>query len=282
METKICPTCERTVLPDSEGNCPSCKEFLNQAADVENGQEFWVCRYCETKNAIKVIECKNCLEANMSCEVIINDETKHVESVNGLISLIKSGRICLTTQIRRLVGENREWEAFENYKEEAVLSRYFTPIASTAWQFAFKGITIGIVIKGLDTAALFFASDVLAGFLWLLTLFGLMFSDKLKIPGWVVVGAILFFSVKYGISVNLFITFLTVVIVGALFGFPAGMFVGSITGLIRRSRNLVVPGVTPEKGVVFIYYTLIPILVFISLAVLYFLWLNPLILKNLE
>jgi hypothetical protein len=297
----ICPNCGNKVLLGSNEICPSCQNFVetnttnlvkvnsaDQNTDVDDSsmdhtsEVFWTCGSCNTINEITAFECKNCLKPNESCEIQIGEEIKKIDSFERFIPLIKKGKINASTKIRRLAGKDRDWGDFEKMKKEEKLSRYFSPITSTSWQYAFIGITVGIVLKGIDTAVLFFAIDPFTGMIWLVTLFGILFHEKLKISSWVIVGAVLFFSFRYGISVNLFVTFFTVVIIGAMFGFPAGMFVGSIVGLVRRVRHLVVSDVNDEKRTVIIYYSILPLVGFVSLVLLYFFWLNPLILKYLE
>lgn len=102
------------------------------------------------------------------------------------------------------------------------------------WHYTIKygwyGAIAAISIKALDTTITMYSIDEITGNIWLAIVASLFVTKKWP---WAPVVP-LFLSFKFGVKLNLFIVFLSTLLVGALFGFPAGMIVGTVVG---HSKN---------------------------------------------
>lgn len=82
-------------------------------------------------------------------------------------------------------------------------------------------------------------------------------------------------SIKSGVKANLFVAVLAVMLVGTVFGGPAGMMVGTITGHFRQKKCPRAPDAVPEGAEPYLIGMVLPAIFLGVLIPFYFLWLTP-------
>jgi len=228
-------------------------------------------------------------ESSVAAEPAEEKTVMQVKSEHGLITIyadfaalkdaIVQGRV-LKGMLLRVVKESdrdREddvaggsWQRIEElakgYPELDVLYR---PIWTTAKKFILYGIMTCVALKTLDTTILFFEASPALGIAWLITI-GSMFIKKWWGPAFAI-----YFSVKAGIAVNLFAAALGVGVVGALFGTPLGMLIGTAAGYWKSRHGTLACDAVAEGYQPWICGLALPLVALVSLSWFYFVWLVP-------
>jgi hypothetical protein len=140
------------------------------------------------------------------------------------------------------------------------------------------GIYIAIGLKALDTAYAFFSANLLLG-LFFLGAIAAMFIPKI---GPVASIVIIFLSVRTFPSVNIYLTVIAAMLVGAILGCLPGMAVGGIIGLSKKKSLPLARDATPEPDNLVLKVVALPILAGCVLWAFYFLVFNPWLVKLLS
>lgn len=150
------------------------------------------------------------------------------------------------------------------------------------WGYAMEGLKWGIYIaiglKALDTAYAFFSANLLLG-LFFLGAIAAMFIPKI---GPVASIVIIFLSVRTFPSVNIYLTVIAAMLVGAILGCLPGMAVGGIIGLSKKKSLPLARDATPEPDNLVLKVVALPILAGCVLWAFYFLVFNPWLVKLLS
>lgn len=287
---------EQVQLANVDETCKEIEES-SKAQELRNSPEGeavidtvlpdgWTCRACGQQNAPGEDKC-----TNKNCAVI--DERLEVEN-NNLITeyptfhdfetkiLQEAYSVSANTRIRKKCGKNRDWQPLNIFSRGTVLERFVAPIKSTSNEFIFYGIAFIALLKAIDTTIFLFTVHPGLGFFWLVSIVLFVASIFNKVSLLLGIGAIIFMQIKFGIQFNVFVTFLTIVLIGVILGIPLGMAVGAVVGFIREKRGMVLFDALPEKRIVLVKRFIIPLLIFTGLSATYLLVLNPLIIKWLS
>jgi len=131
-------------------------------------------------------------------------------------------------------------------------------------------VICGIILKAMDTTWLLFEINSKMGFMWLLMVASLLLSKWWKWGPLVVI----FVSIKSGVKLNLFMMVFPVTIVGAIFGAPAGMILGTIVGHFKKGKHRASDSQS-EGSKPYLLGLLAPVLFLAIVGSLYLFWLNP-------
>jgi hypothetical protein len=150
------------------------------------------------------------------------------------------------------------------------LRSLYRPIWHYTMQYIAYGVIAGIALKFLDTTILLVSSGnggVIM--LWLLVIASLFLAKKWPIAPI----AVVFLSIKLGVRANLFITALATMLVGAMFGAPLGMIVGTAVGHFKSKSISRALDAEPEGRRPYRLGIVIPLLALAVLIPLY-IWFN--------
>ena len=163
-----------------------------------------------------------------------------------------------------------EWSPVaEVINSESSLKMMYRPV----WEHCLKGIGIGaicgIALKSIDTIATYFMADTALGFI-MLALFGSLLFRSWWAPALVVI-----LSMKAGFSPAVFPMFggalFTTALIGAVFGIPCGMAIGTITGMIRKRNLRLSPYALSEGNKPVVLGLVLPVL-FLAAAIPFYLF----------
>lgn len=265
-------------------NFESFKSLFDQNLLVSDGEiaEKWECRFCKSINPIEINKCEKCEKLNTIIEIDLNNKKLEFNDLSAIELLIKGKKLNLSvnTPIRNKNGEDRKWYKFEEIAESTDLQKFITPVWSTATAAGFIGALIVIVLKGIDSSVMFFEVEPLYGFLFLGVIGGSLLSTKFKEAS-----TVAFFSggfLIFNTGVNVFFSFLAIVAIGFIFGYPAGMIVGSISAFSKQKNGKFIHDAPDEDKNVYLKSLLLPVIILAITIPLYFFWLNPLILDYLS
>jgi len=212
-----------------------------------------------------------------------NEEILVYQNFDEVVDGIVAGSVKKNYKIRPVSTSDEEfdWITIEQVCEtEFNLKTLYKPISAHSMKGMFVGTFIGILLKALDTTITFFNVDSRLG--WLRLLFVVAILSK----RWWIPAIVLLIAVKSGINIagmvgSLFITTLGVFLVGAVFGGPAGMLVGTIVGYLREKNLPRAADFTPEGKKPFLLGLVAPALFLGFLIPFYFFWVNPMIISLL-
>lgn len=209
---------------------------------------------------------------NNEIKVYENNDNLREEIIRGDVRMDYKARLIGISAEGSDESKEIEWSTLEKISDtDFKLQTLYRPV----WAYTMKGLTygaiVGIALKALDTTWLFFQIDQTTGFVWLMIV-GSLFVTKWW---WWAPGVPLFLSFKLGIKANLFITFLAVMFVGAIFGGPAGMVVGTIVGHFRARNIPKAPDADPEGAKPYLIGLLVPLMFLVVAIPSYLFWLMP-------
>jgi hypothetical protein len=218
-------------------------------------------------------------------EVLMEDgETVIFPDIPALRESILGGSTTKDLRIRSVAvdangkGTEGEWTTVEKFGvSNSELRGLYRSVWHSTMKYAGYGAIVGIVIKALDTTATMFSVDGTLGVVWLAVVASLFLSKKWPIAPIMVI----FFSFKLGIKANLFIAALTTAAVGAAFGTPLGMIVGTVVGHFKAPSLPKAPDASPESWRSYNLGLVLPILTLAVMVPLY-LWLNVKLLEWFE
>ena len=205
-----------------------------------------------------------------------NDEIMEYEDFSRLGEDIRNGNLKRGFRARIKGSKDPKWHTLEQVsKIDMKLQALYRPIHAYTMKFSVYGAIAGFVIKALDTTWLFFQIDTKLFLVWLIIVASL-FAGKWW--SWAPIAAIAI-SVASGIRANLFLSVITVMIVGGIFGAPAGMILGTIAGHFNKGKIPRSPDAVDEGAKPYLVGLLAP-LIFLGIAFpLYWFWLNPFLLS---
>jgi hypothetical protein len=145
----------------------------------------------------------------------------------------------------------------------------YRPVWDKALTFMGYGTFVGIGLKLLDTTFTMFAIDQAVGILWLIVVGSLILSSRWPLAPLVAI----YFTVKAGIGINLFFAALTSGLVGAAFGVPVGLVIGTVVGHLRRNDVRTAPDAPPEGRRPYMLGLAVPA-IYLSLAIPAYVWFN--------
>lgn len=231
------------------------------------------------------IEQQVALEGKQILEVVMEGgETVVFPDIPTLRESILGGGTTKNLKIRSVAVDANgkrtegEWTTVEKFGvSNSELRCLYRPVWHSTMKYAGYGAIAGIVIKALDTTATMFSVDGTLGVVWLAVVASLFLSKKWPIAPIMVI----FFSFKLGIKANLFIAALTTAAVGAAFGTPLGMIVGTAVGHFKATSLPKAPDASPEGWRSYNLGLVLPILTLAVMVPLY-LWLNVKLLEWFE
>jgi len=204
--------------------------------------------------------------------------------IADLARRIEAGEFTADTKARyRPAGtafdRDKGWTALSEVAvHQTALRLMFHPVWTRTLQGLGYGVLIGIILKSLDTTALFFSMDSGLGAMWLLVLGSILVSRWISFAPMIVA----FLMFKSGFGANLFITLLAVMFVGALFGGPAGMIIGTLVGYLRRG-SVRVASHAQSEGSRPLYLGIIAPAVGLAIALaIYLMWFMPMAMDYLS
>ena len=257
--------------------CAKCGKYLSGMSESCDCEESGLipqdAEMAKTVNEKVVLQVKNTLGAIM----IFKD-------LDDLKEAIINGSVC-KTMLTRIVNESDRdnggnidgaaWQTVEEIaKGRPDLEVLYRPIWATVKRYVTYGIIAGIALKALDTTLAFFLASPAIGILWLISVASL-FAKR-----WWVPMVVAFFLVKAGIAVMMFFgAAVAVALIGAAFGAPLGMIVGTLVGY-QKARNLALAcDAVAEGNRPWIYGLAVPSIALVALGWFYFAWLTPRILE---
>jgi len=208
-----------------------------------------------------------------------NGEIKEFKDISQLREEIMGGSLKKDYKSRIKGSKEVKWSTLEKIaKTDFKLQALYKPIWAYTMQFLLSGAIVGIILKALDTTWLFFQIDPKVAFIWLIIVASLFVS---KWWNWAPVVAIVI-SITSGIKGNLFLAVFSVMIVGAIFGAPAGMIVGTIIGHFKKRNFPKAADAVAEGARPYLIGLLAPVIFLGITFPFYLFWLNPKILAWLS
>ena len=166
-------------------------------------------------------------------------------------------------------------------KENDAIKKVFRPVSGAIGKGIAYGIGAGIVLKVLDTTYLFFTADPMHGIAWLciVGVLGAMNTKAgQKILPYLIFGAVYVVikgQLSMGMFTDKFMAVPTTVIVGMLFGAPAGSILGAIIGFFR-SRKLAQKADIEDEGARPYLFGLVLPFTFLAFAIPFWVfWFTP-------
>ncbi len=200
--------------------------------------------------------------------ILAGGETRHYETAEAVRSAILAGVIPKFAPIRTVVqAAGGTPVAVEGWaKSQPKLRSVYAPI----WSLSLKGALIGFIavgiLKSIDTLVALGSVNPGAAFLWLLW-GAAMFSPKWKLQ---LFGAALFLAFNAGANfMMLWGMWFGVAAFAAVFGISAGMFVGTVVGLVKARGAQTAPDAAPEGPRPIVLGIVTPLAVFVIAAVAY-------------
>ncbi|MDD2737074.1 MAG: hypothetical protein PHF56_24330 [Desulfuromonadaceae bacterium] len=208
--------------------------------------------------------------------VSCNDETMTFDSVTELREAILGGLVTRELNVRKVTVDASEkrlesaWVPVEKFVAGySELRALYRPIWHFTKQYAWYGVIAGFALKAVDTTITIFTANETAGLVWLLVIGSLLLSKKFPLAPAMVV----FMTFKFGVQANFFITALATMLVGAMFGAPGGMVVGTIVGHCKQKSMTTAPDAEPEGKRPYWLGIGLPVLTLAALIPLY-IWFN--------
>ncbi len=202
-------------------------------------------------------------------------ESRFYDCAADLHDDIAQGLIPRSSPARRVVpGGNGKsdpkWSTMDRVaNRDSKLQLLYQPVWSYTMRYFGYGCLAGIVLKGIDTTATMFAVDGGLGLLWLGVVGSLLIAKKWPLAPVIVIVV----SLQIGVRCNLFLAVLATMLVGAAFGGPLGMVVGTIVGYMRRSRLVAAPDAVPEGRKPWVLGGVVPCL-FLAMWIPSYVWFN--------
>lgn len=159
----------------------------------------------------------------------------------------------------------------------ADLRSLYRPIWDYTLKYLWCGAIAGFVLKAIDTTMTIFSLNKATGIVWLVILGSLLSAKDLPFAPFIA----MIISLKFGVKANLFITVLTTIPVGFLFGAPLVMVVGTVLGHFKRIKAAKAPDVISEGRRLYILGILAPIIFLMVLIPLYY-WFNIKMLDRIQ
>jgi hypothetical protein len=285
---KNCPHCGISVIPTSDGYCPSCKSIMPIKDDVnieelpnasikvednKNTKDLTVEQYKRTKDWFIIIENKSDKKSFLD----LNNFSDQIQ--NGLIN----GNLDSNTKIEgHFKNKDAKWETENTTIKKFVndfykLSNLYEPVWNNALVGLKWGAYAGIALKVVDTLILLGSVDLLLAFFFLLTI-GVIFIPRIGIIGVIVLS---FLMTRYT-GMNFFTMALSAGLTGAILGCLPGMFSGGLYGLIRRNSIPRAHDAISENTSVLLKAIILPFIGGISLILIYIYIFNPWLQSVLE
>lgn len=197
-------------------------------------------------------------------------ETLREAIVQGTVRKSMLARVVKESDLQKEEVEGASWQTIEAMtKTNDDLDALYHPIWATAKKYMLYGVIACVILKALDTTLMLFAAAPPVGILWLLTI-GSLFVKK-----WWAPFAVIYISVKMGIAANLFMTAMAVGLVGAAFGVPLGLLVGTLVGYWKSRHSALARDAEDEGSRPWIYGLAVPSAALVALGWFYFIWLMP-------
>jgi len=168
-------------------------------------------------------------------------------------------------------GKRKEskWSSVERIAaKNAELESLYRPVWAYTMKYLWYGTLAGFVLKALHTTLTIFAADETAGIVWLVVLGSLLFIKK-----WPFAPVVAVIVSSRLVKANLFITVLATMLVGFVFGGPAGMVIGTLVGHSRKGSCPVAPDAEPEGLRPYLLGVVLPLII-LAIAVPLYIWLN--------
>lgn len=204
----------------------------------------------------------------------------HTDILSGILRKDDKARILVKSiPEKKDAKKEPKWSTLEkvssvNFK----LRTLYRPV----WAYTMKacgiGVLVGIVIKAIDTTVLLFSANLGLGILWLMIVGSLTVTKWIPWAPFLMIVILIIAKVK----ANLWITWLAVMAIGAIFGAPGGMVVGTIIGHFKKDKFPRAMDAAPEGAKPYVFGLLIP-LVFLAVAFpLYLFWFTPMVMQWLS
>jgi hypothetical protein len=179
----------------------------------------------------------------------VDGETMTFDDVPALREAILGGQVTKGLNARKVIidGSGKQietaWVTVEKFAANNPDLRYlYRPVWHYTMRYAWYGVIAGFALKAIDTTVTIFSTNETAGLVWLMVLGSLLLSKK-----WPLAPAMaIFITFKFGVRANFFITALATMLVGAMFGSPVGMVVGTLIGHYRKNFITAAPDAEPE------------------------------------
>jgi hypothetical protein len=219
----------------------------------------------EQETAPRDSDSTDALEPGQTIEILLPPGEKKVyRDMDRLREDILSGNLKKSWQARMYkVSKDgnlpKKMPPFSNLETavtgDSGLHQLYKPIWACTRKYLIYGVLIGIALKFLEaTAAMFSMSGKLGG-TWLVVCLALLAGSRFKLA--------LIIAVVVGIitKVNIFAflgTAFGIVLMGAIFGGPAGMIIGTIVGYFRAKSIQLAPDHEPEGARPYLVGILVP------------------------
>ncbi|MDD5085193.1 MAG: hypothetical protein PHE61_04010 [Candidatus Omnitrophica bacterium] len=165
-----------------------------------------------------------------------------------------------------------DWTTIEKLSNSNFeLQVLYKPLWAYAMKFCWYGVTVGAALKALDTTFLFAGIDSTLCLTWLIVV-GSLLVGRWFPWAWIVA---LIISWKSGVRINLFLSVFVVGFIGAIFGGPVGMAIGTIVGHFKQKGLPKAQDAVSEGNRPYILGLLIPLVWFVGAMSFYLFWLNP-------
>jgi hypothetical protein len=258
----ICPKCNKKTFFDFS-ECPNCGHDIMKPSESKGGDQK---QPSTTVGTIIEVLFPN------SERKQFDKWTLREEIVRGNLTKDCKARILKAGENKPSDSKEESWQTLGSIsKSDFKLQILYTPI----WAHTMKGLAygalVGIILKAIDTTVLLFQLDPTAGIIWLLIVASLCVTKWFK---WATIIAILL-SIRSGVKANLFVTVIAVMIVGFIFGGPAGMAVGTLTGYFRK-KNLPKAPDASDEGLRPVLLGFVAPIIFLAITIpFYIFWLTP-------
>lgn len=270
---KTCAHCNKEIPADSiycplcgKWNCPQC------SADHDRNVVRCGCSY-EVTNYFETIEKplppqKAFMEKDekiVAIDVRFPDgNIAEYRKLSELKRAVMEGKIKSSHEACIVPSNDKDKKKWLHIEKLPQLRHLYRPIWDKTVGYIGGGIIVGIIFKALDsTYSIFTLRGPEAGFAWLLVVASLL----IKKP-WLFIIAVIF-AIKTAAG-NLWLAAMATALVGAIFGTPAGMIVGTIAGHFKSKKAIKAPDASPEGSFPYISGIVVPV---IALAILIPLWL---------
>ena len=199
------------------------------------------------------------------------------DSVDGLKNDILQGTVAKGMKVRSVVidedGQRTEgaWDSVQNF---AVANNAFRSLYRPVWHCTVKflayGAIVGCALKAMDTTVTFFRMAPILGVVWLVVLGSLLVAHKWPLAPLAAMAASFYILDNH---TNFFAAVFATMLVGAGFGAPTGMAIGTVVGRLRKGRTRIAPDAVSEGYRPYLLGLVLP-LAFLAVAIPCYVWLN--------